>query len=173
MSTVAEMRRIPLRRLLTKLTALALSAAPVASTAAPSEPLRARAEDDADLDDTPIDREHVERNQAVALLGRSVAMLLAELTPLDAVHHATGWALSEDPLRRGAIARALEWTFPLLGDWVILDHLSRDPDPVTRAACARAAWIRRRTGGDAGVLDRLAQDSDLEVRSIALRARRG
>jgi hypothetical protein len=62
--------------------------------------------------------------------------------------------------------------FPLVGDSIIIDHLSRDADPEIRAATARAAWIRRSTGGDPGVLERLTHDSDPEVRSIALHARR-
>ena len=175
MTTVAEVRRISLRRLLSRLTVLVLSSAPVA-TAAPSRDaprLRSDATDDQDLDDTPIDREDVGRNEAAALLGRNVAMALSQLPPLDGIHLATSWAISEDPIRRAAIARALEWTFPLVADSVIIDHLSRDPDPGTRAAAARAAWVRRATGGDDGVLERLAHDPDLEVRSIALRARRG
>jgi hypothetical protein len=161
------MPKLTLRRLLSRLTVLALTAAPMASQAA------GRAEDcvlDADL---PIDREHLELHDASAMLGRSLAQALTEVSPLHATQLATTWALSEDTLRRAAVARSLEWTFPLLGDSVILDHLSRDPDPAIRAACAQAAWVRRATGGDAGVLERLASDGDPEVRSIALRARRG
>ena len=179
MTTVAEVRRISLRRLLSRLTVLVLSGAPVASASPTRDAPRVRSDDarseddDKDLDDTPIDREDVGRNEAAALLGRNVAMALSQLPPLDGIHLATSWAISEDPIRRAAIARALEWTFPLVADSVIIDHLSRDPDPTTRAAAARAAWVRRASGGDDGVLDRLVYDPDLEVRSIALRARRG
>ena len=150
------MRRISLRRLLSRLTVLALSATPLTTNADPT--VRAHTsvdEDDGALDaNMPIDREAVEPADAAALLGRHLAQALGELRPLAATHLATTWALSEDGLRRGAIASALEWTFPLLGDAVILDHLSRDPDPVIRAACARAAWARRATGGDRGGLAR-------------------
>jgi hypothetical protein len=184
-TTVAEVRRISLRRLLSRLTVLVLSGAPFANAAPTRDAPRVRSDDargddvrsddsdDIDLDETPIDREDVGRNEAAALLGRNVAMALSQLPALDGIHLATSWAISEDPIRRAAIARALEWTFPLLADWVIIDHLSHDPDPGTRAAAARAAWVRRASGGDAGVLDRLMHDPDLEVRSIALRARRG
>ena len=55
----------------------------------------------------------------------------------------------------------------LLGDGMVIDHLSRDPDPSIRVSCARAAWIRRATGGDPGVLDRLQFDVHPEVRAIA------
>ena len=180
MTTVAEVRRISLHRLLSRLTVLVLSGAPVANAATARDAPRLRSDDarsddadERDLDETPIDREQVGRNEAAALLGRNVAMALSQLPPLEGIHLATSWAISEDPIRRAAIARSLEWTFPLLGDWVIIDHLSRDPDPGTRAAAARAAWVRRASGGDDGVLDRLVHDPDLEVRSIALRARRG
>ncbi len=170
MTTVEKMSRVSLRRLLSKLTVLALS------TAAPSAVLagtdRARIESELD-DDSPIDREHVDPRDAAAMLGRSLATALSELPALDAIHLASTWALSEDALRRNAVARSLEWTFPLHCDALIIDHLSRDADPAIRAAVARAAWVRRTAGGDPGVLDRLASDYDADVRSIALRARRG
>ena len=180
MTTVAEVRRISLRRLLSRLTVLVLSGAPVANAATTGDAPRLRSDDarsdddqERDRDDTPIDHGDVGRTEAAALLGRNVAMALSQLPPLEAIHLATTWAISEDPIRRAAVARSLEWTFPLLADSVIIDHLSRDPDPATRAATARAAWVRRARGGDDGVLDRLASDPDPEVRSIALRARRG
>jgi hypothetical protein len=175
MTTVAPMRRISLRRLLSKLTVLALSASPLASAATVSKgnAPRIRIEDDIDLDDdSPIDREHVGEHDAAIMLGRGLATALSELPALDAIHLATTWALSEDQVRRTAVARSLEWMFPLVGDSIIIDHLSRDADPEIRAATARAAWIRRSTGGDPGVLERLTHDADPEVRSIALHARR-
>jgi hypothetical protein len=176
------MGRISLRRLLSKLTVLALSASPLAANATSvrsvarvraTEPDPVDEDDDLDLDsDVPIDREQVSGHQASVLLGRGLAIALSELPQLDAIHLGATWALSEDSVRREAIARSLEWMFPLVGDSVIIDHLSRDPDPAIRAACARAAWIRRTTGGDPGVLARLTHDADLEVRSIALRSQR-
>jgi hypothetical protein len=180
MTTVAAMRRVSLRRLLSKLTVLALSTSAMAVASPARRAPKPWVEEDLDeeledaLDaDAPIDREHVASHDAAAMLGRSLANALAEVKPLAAIHLATTWALSEDPLRRAAVARALEWTFPLLGDATIIEHLSYDPDPSIRAAAARAAWVRRAAGGDPGVLDRLATDPDADVRSIALRARRG
>jgi hypothetical protein len=166
------MRMISLRRLLSKLTVLALASSPAASNADPARPAHACAEEDeADLDsDVPIDREQLDPRDAATRLGRTLAQALAEMRPLRATHLATSWALSEDPLRRAAIANALEWAFPLLGDAAILDHLSFDHDPSIRAAVARGAWVRRRGGGDTGVLARLSHDPDPEVRSIAVRA---
>ncbi|MFT3692470.1 MAG: hypothetical protein QM831_04965 [Kofleriaceae bacterium] len=161
------MRRVSLRRLLSKLTVLALSTA--APTAVLASPARAQIEEELD-DDSPIDREHVDPRDAAAMLGRSLATALSELPALDGIHLATTWALSEDPLRRLAVARSLEWTFTLMCDATIIDHLSGDADPAIRAAAARAAWVRRVSPA---VLDRLAGDSDADVRSIALRAKRG
>lgn len=166
------MRKIPLRRLLSRLTVLALSASPVAASAAPGTAAHASIdEDDGALDaNLPIDRGQVEPLDAAALLGPRLAQALVEIAPLAATHLATTWALSEDPVRRAAIASALEWAFPLVGDDVVLDHLSRDPDPGVRLACARAAWMRRAAGGDAGVLARLAGDPDPAVSAVARRA---
>ncbi len=179
MTTVAEMRRVSLRRLLSKLTVLALSTSAMAMASparrAPKVVVEVEEDVDDDLvdDDALIDREHVDARDAAAMLGRSLANALSEVKPLSAIHLATTWALSDDPLRRAAVARSLEWAFPLLGDSAIIKHLSYDADPSIRAAAARAAWVRRTTGGDAGVLDRLALDSDADVRAIALGARRG
>ena len=60
--------------------------------------------------------------------------------------------------------------FPLVGDALVIDHLSRDADPQVRAASARAAWARR-PGGDPGVLARLSADPDPEVREVATSGR--
>jgi hypothetical protein len=165
------MAKISLRRLLSKLTVLALSAAPaVANADAPV--VSQSAFDDADLDaDVPIDREHIDPRDAATVLGRTLARALGEMRPLAATHLAATWALADDPVRRAAIANALEWAFPLVGDVIVIDHLSRDPDPMIRAATARAAWVRRASGADQGVLARLADDPDPEVRAIAGRAR--
>ena len=158
------MQKVSLRRLLSKLTVIALASSPAANATAML--------DDCDecSEDARIDHEQVDPHQAAAMLGRGLAHALGELKPLSATHLATTWALSEDPLRRAAVAHALEWAFPLLGDGTIIEHLSHERDPHVRAACARAAWIRRTTGGDHGVLAQLAHDPDAEVRSIALRA---
>jgi hypothetical protein len=173
------MSKISLRRLLSKLTALALSASAMGPAAA-AEALRdppglgapgagdADEAEDAELDaSVPIDREHLDAQDAAAALGRSLALALCEMRPLSATHLIATWSLSEDALRRLAVAHALEWSFPLVGHALAIDHLSRDADPVIRAAAARAAWIRRTTGGDPGVLARLSRDPDPGVRAIA------
>lgn len=91
-------------------------------------------------------------------------MALDQIPALEATH----WARASDSLRRHGIARALEWSFPLVGDAMVIEHLSHDSDPAIRAACAQAAWVRRATGGDPAALDRLANDPDPNVRAIAL-----
>lgn len=163
-----------LRRLLAKLAVLALSTAPAAAANPPSP-----------FGEVTIDTAHpfgllrgpakpdlaVVHEDTAALIGRSLALILSELPALEATHMASGWALSPERVRRAAVAQALEWTFPLVPDAQIIEHLSRDADPRIRAAAGRAAWARRVTGGDLGVLARLADDPDPEVRAIAARAR--
>jgi len=146
------------RRLLSHLTALVIAGASGETASAAASD--AAADESAELD----------ADTAASQLGRTVALTLGEMRPLSATHFATTWALSNEPLRRAAIAHSLEWAFPLFGDDAILDHLSRDRDPEIRAAVARAAWVRRRTTLDLGVLERLASDPDPEVRAIANRA---
>jgi hypothetical protein len=169
------MSKVSLRRLLTKLTALALTTSVAPATADPVRDvagLDAADGDDADLDASlTIDREHLDAHDAAQALGRSLAMALGELRPLTATHLAATWSLSSDPLRKLAVAHALGWTFPLVGDALVVDHLSRDPDPEIRAAAGRAAWARRATGGDLGVLARLSHDPDPVVRAVADSAR--
>lgn len=170
------MSKVSLRRLLSKLTALALStsavgpaaAEPARDTGAPVERVERDVEDgDADLDASlPIDRGQLDARDAAATLGRSLALALGELRPLTATYLAATWSLSDDPLRRLAVAHALAWTFPLVGDALVIDHLSRDADPEIRAASARAAWARP-PGGDPEVLARLSLDPDPQVREVA------
>ncbi|MEJ7601786.1 MAG: hypothetical protein WKG01_28065 [Kofleriaceae bacterium] len=153
------MSKVSLRRLLSRLTALALAASP--ATAGATE-LRIAEELAMEHE---IDRELIDAEDAAAALGRGLALALTELRPIVGTHLAASWAISTDGLRRLAVANALEWSFPLVGDDVVIDHLSRDPDPAVRCAVARAAWIR---GADASVLSRLAADPDPQVRSVAL-----
>jgi hypothetical protein len=199
----AIMSKASLRRLLSKLTALALSTSAVGPAAAEAvreapgldapdpgdAPGPGDALDDADFDaSVPIDREHLDVRDAAATLGRKLALAMGPaaltgaratgqagpttgLRPLCATHLAASWSLSSDPLRRLAIAHALEWAFPLVGDALVIEHLSYDPDPAIRAAAARAAWSRRHAGGDLGVLARLSRDPDPAVRAIAGSAR--
>ncbi|HEU4727293.1 MAG TPA: hypothetical protein VFT22_05380 [Kofleriaceae bacterium] len=158
------------------MTALALTTSAVgpaaAETATETPGLDTADAEDADLDaSVPIDREQLDADDAAARLGRSLALALGELRPLLATQIAASWSLSDDALRRLAVAHALEWVFPLVGDALVIDHLSRDGDPAIRAAAARAAWARRQSGGDLGVLARLSQDPDPQVRSVASSAR--
>ncbi|MBA3462753.1 MAG: hypothetical protein H0T46_22540 [Deltaproteobacteria bacterium] len=155
------MSSVTLRRLLAALT-LTTACAPAASAAPCSE--------HPDLSDLEIDAEHIDKLDAAAAIGRQLAAALSEMRPLGATQLASTWALSEHQLRRLAVAHALEWTFKLVGDDLIIDHLSRDPDREIRKEVARAAWVRRAAGGDPGVLARLAEDPDPEVRAIAARA---
>jgi hypothetical protein len=116
----------------------------------------------ADVDDDP-------RHDAAA---HWLAVSLERMQPLPATYTACQWALSPDPELRATVATALEWTFRLVGDSLIIDHLSRDPLPSIRAAAARAAWLRHTIVGD-DVLVRLADDPSPEVREVAQLAARG
>lgn len=175
MPAETPMPKVPLRRLLCKLTALALTTSVVAPAAADAATPcgDARLDDTLDdlADDVPIDREHVDTLEAGVALGRSLAIVLDDMRPLSATQIVSTWALSEDPVRRMAVAHALEWQFPLVGDALTIEHLSHDPDPEIRAAAARAAWVRRSRGGDPGVLARLTEDPDPRVRMVARNAR--
>jgi len=168
-----DMSKVSLRRLLSKLAALALSTSAVGPASA--DPLRDAQGldvDDSELDaGLLIDREHLSAHDAAAALGRSLALALSEMRPLSATQMVTTWALSGDAVRRVAVAHALEWRFPLVGDALVLDHLSRDGDPAVRTAVARAAWSRRQVGDDLGVLARLSHDPDPAVRAVAASAR--
>lgn len=176
MGHVIAMSKVSLRRLLSRLAALALTTgavAPVGAAARGAAPL-GEVDDAVDAElvmDLPIDPEHIDELDAAAALGRGLALALSEMRPLSATHIASTWALSEHPVRRLAIAHALEWTFKLVGDALIIDHLSRDPDPAIRAEIARAAWVRRAAGCDPEVLLRLADDPDPRVRATAQKAR--
>jgi hypothetical protein len=176
-----DMSKVSLRHLLSKLTALALSTSAVGPAAGAPERVLAGLDvasaedevaDDGDLDaNLPIDREHLDATDAASALGRSLALALGGMRPLSATHLAATWSLSNDPLRRLAVAHALEWTFPLVGDALVIDHLSYDGDPAIRVAVARAAWARRQTGGDPGVLARMSHDPEPAVRAVAASAR--
>lgn len=153
-----------LRRLLSRLTALALTTSAIgpAAAAVPNANVT-----DEELDELEIDHDQIGTDEAALALGRGLALAMAEMRPLVATQLAATWSLAPDPLRRLALGVALEWTFPLVGDALVIDHLARDPEPRVRAAAARAAWMRRPTGGDLGVLDRLASDPDPAVRAVA------
>jgi hypothetical protein len=165
------MAKVPLRRVLSRLTALALTTTSVGPAAAALRP-EARCEDCDDLgleDDRAVDHGPLDSNAAAHTLGRGLALALAELRPIEATQLASTWALSPDPLRRQALAVSLEWLFPLVGDGLVIEHLARDPEPGVRAAAARAAWIRRSASrapiwGE--LFARLADDPDPDVRAV-------
>ena len=156
--------KVSLRRVLARLTALALSVAPGAANARAVEETELRELED----DREIDRESLDVAAAAGALGRGLAVALSELRPLAATQLAATWSLSNDPVRRLAVGIALEWPFALVGDALVIDHLARDPSSEIRAAAARAAWIRQQTS----VLERLGEDADPIVRAIAHAARR-
>jgi hypothetical protein len=168
------MSKISLPRLMSRLTAFALSASSVSATAEGTSKAQigpVECEECGLAADRPIDREDMDPDEAGATLGRSLALALIEMRPLHATQLVATCAVSDDPLRRLAVAHALEWTFRLVGDALAIDHLSRDADPVIRAAAARAAWSRLPAGGDLGILDRLTGDPDPMVRTVALAGR--
>jgi hypothetical protein len=155
---------ISFRRLLSRLTTLAA----LSTASVPAADAAADTRDDCELDASLVlDRGALDPRDAGLTLGRGLALALDEMRPITATHLAATWALSDDPVRRLALAHALEWVFPLVGDGMVLDHLSRDPDPAVRTAVARAASVRRRHG-DAAILSRLAGDPDPEVRAVAV-----
>lgn len=152
-----------LRRMFGKLvlTTLGISAAPVVAEATdPDEveaALRVVSSDDPDG----------------AASGQALAQLLGRMHPLDATRTAATAAMSPRPELRVALGEALTWHFRLIGDSVVIDHLSQDREPGVRFAAARAAHARRTSGGDAGVLDRLSHDPDPGVREAAILALHG
>lgn len=164
------MRSLPLRSILSRLTAFALTTGAAAPALAAPAPAPCRIDCALD-DDLPIDPGNLPPEEVGTLLGRSLALALIEARPIAATQLAATWATSEDATRRLAVAHALERSFPLVGAAMVIDHLSRDEDAAIRAAAARAAWARRPSGGDDGVLSRLADDPDPAVRAIATSAR--
>lgn len=72
-----------------------------------------------------------------------LAVGLEQLPPLEATAVACEWALSDRADQRLALARALGWAFPLLGDGSVLAHLARDPDPHVQLAAEAAMHVRR------------------------------
>lgn len=105
--------------------------------------------------------------------GHALAILLERMHPLSATRTAATAAMSPRAEVRIAVGEALTWAFTLVGDDVVIDHLSRDPVAAVRFAAARAAHARRAAGGDPGVLDRLVDDPDPAVRQAAALALHG
>jgi hypothetical protein len=170
------MPKAPRSRLLSKLGFATVSAtavvAPASTTAGPratvvSDDSDVESDDDTNLLAAGQPATQVDLGHDAGSPGRGLAVALSRAPALVATELAARWAVSGDAARRFAIADALSWRFRLVGDDVVIDHLSRDSDPVIRRAAARAAWARRETGGDDHVLKRLADDPDLEVRRVA------
>jgi len=170
------MEKSRLLRVLSRIGLVSLSAGAIVAPGVGALSRVTAVEDDADVDadpgvdgepDPPRASRPVDPREAAEALGRSVALVLSRISPLSATEFATTWAGSDLPWRRLAVADSLAWRFHLVGDDVVIDHLSRDTDPEIRIAAGRAAWVRRATGGDDGVLERLAQDPDPEVRLVA------
>jgi hypothetical protein len=171
--TTTPMPKVSLRRLLARLTAIALSTTAVGAASADGPPSSAQGSSDVDVEltaDVPIDPDVIDPPDAAAALGRSLALAVAKMRPIEATHLVTTWAMSEDPVRRLAVAHSLEWQYKLVGDAVVIDHLARDPDPAIRLEIARAAWVRRGVADVYGTLARLLEDPDPDVRAVALRA---
>lgn len=109
----------------------------------------------------------VAADAAVPRDGHALAITLQKMAPLDATRTLATAAVDPIAEVRRAAAEALTWSFPVVGDALVLDHLARDPDPAVRLAAARAAHARRATGG-LEVLDRLSRDADPSVREAAI-----
>ncbi len=146
-----------LRRLFGRLTAATLGAAAAGAAATQATPAAA-----AELDDDP-------RHDAAA---HWFAISLERMEPLPATYTACQWALSPDPELRATVAASLQWPFRLVGDGLIIDHLSRDPLPAIRAEVARALFTRHAIVRDE-VMARLAADPSPEVREVVQLAARG
>ncbi len=171
--TTTPMPKVSLRRLLARLTAIALSTTAVGVANADDGLSSAAQAPDADIEltaDVPLDPDVIDPPDAAAALGRSLALAVAKMRPIEATHLVTTWAMSEDRVRRLAVAHSLEWQYKLVGDAVVIDHLARDPDPAVRLEIARAAWVRRGVADVYGALARLLDDPDPDVRAVALRA---
>jgi hypothetical protein len=154
-----------LRRLLGKVTFATVGSLAATSSAAvvADPPDQAPPDDDA----VPAPLARTAHGTRLAATAHDLAIRLESMGPLAATHAACTWALAPAAAQRLAVAEALTWVFPLVGDSLILDHLSRDPGAAVRAATARAAWARRAAGGDPGVLARLAHDPDDDVAEVA------
>jgi hypothetical protein len=143
-----------LRTILSRVTVATIATTSTATAAAAAAPTT-----------TEADRSHSPALQET--VARELAVRLAQLPPIRAMGAVADLALSPETPERLALAGALSWEFPLVGEQTVLDHLSRDPAADVRAATARAAWIRRATQIDTQVLHRLLGDDDPEVRAAA------
>ena len=128
------MRKVSLRALLAKLTVIALATAPAPVAAANDVT-------DAQL---VVDREHIDERDAAACSGAASRWRSESLPPLEATHVASELgAVRRSGAPRSAVAHALEWTFPLVGDG--LDHRPS----VARPRSANPRGLRARRMGPA------------------------
>ena len=127
MTTLREpMHRISLRRLLA---VLALSGSPGVAAATPPTPwghAPSSTRTSRSIASTSMP------NDAAAMLGRQLAHTLGEQQSARRDTPRVDVGADADALRRIAIAHALEWAFPLVGDDIVLDHLSHDANPKVR-----------------------------------------
>lgn len=138
------------------------------ATIATTSTAAAAAEPAADVASAPAGEHDRATSPAMQeVIARELAARLAHLPPLRAMGAAADLALSPEAPERLAIAGALAWKFPLVGDQTMIEHLSRDPAANVRAAAARAAWLRRSNHLDTEVLRRLLGDDDPDVRNAA------
>ncbi len=112
--------------------------------------------------------EHPDRERRLSLAAL-LPGILAWMTPLERVELIAGWASSDSPHLRLAIARGLRHMTPVPGALTAIEHLAADPDPAVRAAIVEAAWLRRRESPERlmTVLHRLAEDDNLFVQEVA------
>ncbi len=155
-----------MRRLITQLVVatLGVPAAALAAGADPEADLRDSAEPD---DDEVAAALHLATGDSGGAGAHALAILFDHMRPIDATRAAATAALSPRVEVRAALGEALTWCFPLLGDSVVIDHLSRDPETRVRLAAARAAHARRTVIADPALLERLCADPEPSVRDAA------
>jgi CheY-like chemotaxis protein len=94
--------------------------------------------DDLDATDSLLDDEPGISDDAPV----DLAVELERMDPFDATAFAATAALAPEVRVRHLLAEALASPFRLVGDDVVLDHLSVDPDPDVRATAHQAAIVR-------------------------------
>jgi hypothetical protein len=151
-----------MRRLITKLVVATLGV-PASAAAGEAVEIEAEAVDDAEVDAAL----HLATGGEGGAGAHALAILLDHMRPIDATRAAATAALSPRVDVRAAIGEALTWVFPLLGDTVVIDHLSRDTEATVRLAAARAAHARRTHLDDPALLERLSLDPEASVRDAA------
>jgi CheY-like chemotaxis protein len=98
--------------------------------------------DDLDATDSLLDDDPGASDEAPVDIAVDLGVELRRMDPFDATAFATTAALAPEVRIRHLLAAALVSPFALVGDDVVLDHLSLDPDPDVRATAHRAAIAR-------------------------------